>query len=255
VIVIGVEVRPETTLVLFKLGWNGLRRNIPLFVLFAGLGALSIFANLTSSSRHEANAPLMGIYMAFTFSFLLADMPRNTKLMEAIKRRPLAALLIIVIICFMGFYTKLGLDRMVWGTRSIGTYALKNGPLKGWYFNQTDGEAVDGLIEFIDHNISKEESLLVLTDLQALYAFTNRDSFRGIPHNYLPGDLPAPGRQLQTVRRHILDNLPDWIVTHHQKTSFVTSLLFYLDIVDEISKSYVPVRFWHNYVIMKKKSP
>jgi len=57
---------------------------------------------------------------------------------------------------------------------------------------------------------------------------------------------------VQTVRENILKDLPDWIVTHHKPTSFVTPLLFYLDMNGVLNKEYMPVYKHHNYIILKR---
>lgn len=235
-------------LVLLNRPWRLGREVRERLALFLTLVFVAIISNLTSSSLHEANAPLMGIFMALAFSLVISGPPASPKL-----RRFTVAILVMISLAFAAINTKYGIELKIWnqGGEKI---ALKNGPLKGWLFKKTDGEALDGIIEYVNAKVPENEALLVLTDLQILYASTGRESFKGIPHNFLPGDLPAQGKQLQTVRENILNNLPEWIVTHHKETSFVTPLLHYLDITDVLNREYRPVYTHHNYIVLRKKN-
>ncbi len=233
-------------LVLLNRPWQKCKETQKRLVVFLSLVFVAIISNLTSSSQHEANAPLMGIFMALAFSLI----PKDTSSPKL--RRITLAIFIMISVSFAAINTKYGMEIKIWAHSGEKT-ALKNGPLKGWLFKKEDGESLDGIIEYVNKNVPKEDSLLVLTDLQILYASTGRESFKGIPHNFLPGDLPAQGKQLNTVRNNILNNLPEWIVTHHRETSFVTPLLHYLDITEVLNREYRPVYTRHNYVILRHK--
>ena len=117
------------------------------------------------------------------------------------------------------------------------------------------GEALDAAVIWINKNIPKNESLLVLTDLQVLYPLTGRDSYRGVPFIFAAGELPGLGKQLEQVRNHILTYPPDWIITHRIPLAShkVRAIVSYLGLKEFILNSYVHAQIYNQYVILRRK--
>ena len=95
----------------------------------------------------------------------------------------------------------------------MGTYALRTPALKGWKCDEVKGRVLDELAGYVQKNIPREESLLIFSDLQILYALTARESYRGIPIFVLrKNHMPVPGAQLEKVKAYIHQHLPQWII-------------------------------------------
>ncbi len=144
----------------------------------------------------------------------------------------------------------------------VGTYPMKTKAVEGWLAEEVPGRAVDEMVEYINSSIPKNESLLILTDMQILYPLTKRDSYRRIPFNFFVGEygyFPVPGKQREEVTQNILTNPPDWIITHDRNleylepTYFVQDLIEYLQLTEFIDSSYGLVKEVPPYQILKRK--
>lgn len=223
-------------------------------LLLYGLWAVAILSTFTSGAVAESDVQVTGFYFAMAFVLLYKY---NAKKMIKILTGGMAFSLIIL-------YTVYAVELKQWSVAEImtfnnqridprGDYELKSGGLKGWKVKKEQGEAVDGLVEFIQNNVPKDESLIVLTDLQILYPLTGRDSYRGIPWIFTIDQSPAPGKQLEEFRQKFLSNEPLWVVTHRGRVAYITGLLSYLGIMAELRRDYVLAGEFGNYLILRKK--
>ncbi len=225
------------------------------FILLFGTIFVALFSMLTSSVLKEANMPLAGASCAIGFLLLEKGNIYLTNQNQFWRRDK--AFLITLIVTFVFIFQSIlyGFELKPWtyaGT-PFGDYQIKSKPLQGWWAYHEDGEDFDQMVEFINQNVEKNESLLVLTDMQILYAAAGKNSYRGVPFMFSEGDLPAPGRQLEAVRSNIVNNPSDWIVTHRAKRSFVTFIVQYLKLRDFVVENYEPAWSGNNYAILKKK--
>ncbi len=246
-----------TVIVLWSIrkNWEKLQ---PLVTLFACLMPMAVYCAVTGTMKMSANIPLMGIHSALGFALIYS----NEKLQVATPRK-ITRWIPIVLLMFLTIWQitesakrGLRLDTWTYGNQDpFGDYALKSEPLNGWMVHKESGEAVDELTEFIKRNVPQNERLLVLTDLQILYALTGRDSYRGVPFIFHVGAVPTIGRQLDNVRTNILANPPEWIVTHRESDlrSFVSAIIAYLGLTEFVKNNYFPVFYKNNYAILRHR--
>ena len=228
-----------------------------LITLYLGLYLINLFSICTGSMKMSANIPLMGIHMAISFILLYQARQHDHSTKTTGKRIPFW-IIVCMTLWLINISAKRGLALDAWtygGLNPFGDYAMKTEQIKGWMAPKEIGEAVDQASSWINQFVGKDESLLILTDLQILYPLTKRDSYRGIPFNFAVNEIPKPGKQREKVRDHIISNPPDWIVTHRSPSviSFVAQLLPYLELIDLIKESYFPVQTWNNYVILRRR--
>jgi len=224
-------------------------------VLLLGIFFVAIMGMLTGSMLQESNIMLQGVIAALAFGILTKT--KNISSEKEIKIRCHRSALFLTVLVF-----GLTLHSIVYGFElkpwtyvgdPFGNYALKAKPLQGWMLKHEDGEDIDGMVKFIKEEVKPNQSLLVLTDMQILYPLTGRDSYKGIPFFFHENYVPAPGKQVELVRKKILENPPDWIITHRFKRSFVTFIVQYLELRNFVVEGYDPVKSWHNYAILKRK--
>ncbi|PIQ85468.1 MAG: hypothetical protein COV74_08235 [Candidatus Omnitrophica bacterium CG11_big_fil_rev_8_21_14_0_20_45_26] len=221
--------------------------------IFVGILFVGVFSILTGSMLRDANVPLWGLACALGFILISKVAPKiKSKEKHDFKRgviwlSVLTSLFILKSIVY-------GLELKVWSYSGspFGDYPLKTKALQGWMFQKEDGEDIDIIVQFLKQ-VPKEEQVLVLSDLQIIYALSGRDSYKGVPFMFSEKDIPAPGEQLETVRQHIIDNPPDWIITHRFKRFQVTFIIQYLRLRDWVVQNYEPVQKWNNYAILKRK--
>lgn len=236
-------------------------------IIFYGLWFIGIFSTYTSNIVFEADVEVMGIY--FTLAFVLMKQSLRMPGSRLLNKLRLFSFKFLVCAAFglTILYAKYGLELKAWAfpdyvkyypgqkVNPVGDYAMKNKPLKGWLCDKDKGEPVDQIVEFFEKGIPKDQSLLVLTDLQILYALTGRDSYRQIPWTYTIGFSPLWGKQRNEVRQYILDHPPDWIVTHDQRVCpIVNGIVTYLKFSKFIDDNYITVRKFGAYRLLVKRT-
>jgi len=234
------------------------RKFLSLALLLLGVYLIGLFSFLTGSMEKTANIPLWGIHMSIAFiclSQIRGEM--QTRLRKKIYRASFVFLVLLT--GWMIFVAaRYGYDLKVWQPKKgsfFGDYALKSKPLTGWKCAKEDGEFIDDIVKGFRAYVSEKDSFLVLTDLPILYSLMGRDSYRGIPFIFHQGVLPAMGKQWTEVRGRITGNPPDWILIHSD-TKAPTPLryiLSYLDLEDYLRESYVPLKAWPNYILLRRK--
>ena len=220
--------------------------------LFILVSLMGIYAANTGGVLTEANNFLWGIQMALAVIVLYAL--RNPEL--SVFKKRFQQVSFVLSKTFIGFLIFLavrdGVQLKVWTYvkwRPLGNYRIKSKPMEGWLAYKLQGESLDRMVEYINMNIPKNESLLNLTDMYIVYALTNRDSYRGITCTFIDGIIPNPGRQTQQVHRNILSNLPKWIVLSFDS---INVEIKYLGIKDVILSSYKPVVRTGIYTLWRK---
>lgn len=238
-----------------KSGWKNYQ---PFVTIFLGLFTAAVFCASTGSMKATANIPLWGIFM--TFGFIIIYLRKRSEPDKFAQIQCHASLIVLSLLTCLLIYTgaKRGLALDAWSYGQLnpfGDYRMKTKQLRGWLAPKDIGEAVDQAVEYINKNIPKNESMLVLTDLQVLYALTGRDSFRGITFDFAVNEIPPPGKQLEEVRNNILTNPPVWIVTHRNQNviDFVRAIIPYLRLEEFVQTNYVPVQTWNNYVLLRRR--
>ncbi|PIQ86833.1 MAG: hypothetical protein COV74_03105 [Candidatus Omnitrophica bacterium CG11_big_fil_rev_8_21_14_0_20_45_26] len=228
-----------------------------LLILSLGVYALAIFTTVTGSMKTTANIPLWGPFMMLVFIAVAQVRPHLTTTRRQIENSICTGLLVILsflLIC-NGALRGFALEAWTYGNIDpFGTYPMKTKQLKGWLANQRTGEAVDHLVAYLDEYASKDDSLLVLTDLQILYLLTHHQSYKGIPFNFADGKVPSPGPQTEQVRRYILSHPPDWVVTHRNPLyqSLVSKIVLHLGLQEFLEKDYASITWLNDYILLKK---
>jgi len=134
----------------------------------------------------------------------------------------------------------------------VGHYAIRTKALEGWLCDQEKGELLDMAADYIQKYIPTKDSLLILSDMQIIYAVTGRVSFPGVPFLFQAGDLPVPGRQVQQVKENIFRQPPDWILWNMEEPTFGRKLMQYLGIWERIQADYFPFKRWQFHVLLKR---
>ncbi len=212
-------------------------------ILFIGTFVVAIISIVSGQMIPEANVCLWGVFLglAFILLFKKRNLIRGGKHV-LLWRSSLGALIIFTFV-LIGFSVKFGLDLKAWtyitGKTPVGVYAIETEPFKGWHTDPIKGQALDQFANFIKSNVPADQSLLVLSDLQILYALTGRDSYRGIPlFVFRKNHMPVPGKQLEEVSRHLREHLPDWIILDVDNYFLEIP---YLGLKDIINKDYFVV--------------
>ncbi|MBI4430270.1 MAG: glycosyltransferase family 39 protein [Candidatus Omnitrophica bacterium] len=229
-------------------------------IFFAGIAALQ-----TDAMSGEINIFLWGITASFAFVVILQIRKACAVDTHQLRHRASTTLLTLFSLFLIVKAASHGINLTKWSFLNripVGDYVMKSRPLQGWLSNEEQGKAFDGLAEFINQRIPKHESLLILTDMQILYPITGWDSYRGITFTFFANPFayfPLPGKQQKQVTQRILNNPPDWIITHDRNreykapTSYVASLVPYLELTDFIDSSYEIVKEVSPYQILRRK--
>ncbi len=241
------------------------RKFLALLVLFLGVVGVGIFSIYTGSMVRPANIPLWGVHMALAFILLYQMRETATFVWRKIFNSVSIVGLTLLTAWLIVVSAHQGKDLAVWrwiGRDPVGTYSLQAKPFRGWRVDPETGKSLDGLVEFFENQVPKNESLLVLSDLQILYPLTGRDSYRGAPFIFSTNTdlVPSPGKQMEEVKSQILTHPPDWIVDLAEDTPMrreieqVKGLAAFLGLEPFIQSSYQPAGQWGHYVLFKRKA-
>lgn len=225
------------------------------FVLCLGVGAMAIFTVNTGSFRGWDYLPMIGMYMALSFRifFGLFREPAAGPRKAAVA----ACILVLSVVSLYQIFqlTKVTLARMrfIRNLSAEERYELKNGPFQGWVFKKNEGEIIDGMIETV-RKIPPQETLLMLSNMQMLYPFAEKESYKGIPFQWFEGRLPPLGK-VKEVRQHIFDHPPDWILASHEEGKHpVNALMGYLEIPGNfLFDQYDIVKTWSTYALFRRR--
>jgi len=222
-----------------------------LLILFIGMTINGIFAALTGNMIRDVNFLLWGPQLALAFLILYAIKNELTVRWEKIFYYFNITSLIVLSVFFIRLGFQAGLNLRMWTHRfeDVKTnYVIQTPPLQGWNSQRRQGTAHDRIANFINTRIPKSDTLFVMNDMHALYAMTQRDSYRGVPL-FISDAFPPAGRHRGYTRERLLSHLPDWIVLDFD--SFNHELLHF-DIRKEILFHYQPVAEYGSCLIIKK---
>jgi hypothetical protein len=239
------------------------RKQRSLFVLFLGIYFIGFFSTVTSSWLGPGHNPLMGIYLGIGFSLLSFWKPYVISL----KRRVAFWLTVSLMLCILGIHYERAIkdylthyriqhERYLTYNTDPLVYKLKAKPLEGWLLTQADGSQIDAIVDFVNSNIPKNESLLVMTNLQIIYPLTDRVGPRNMPITWhKDGYGPVLGDPFMITRKQLIENPPDWLLVS-RKPNFqaddFSGLLKYLKL-ERFKDFYALVKSWGPYAILKRR--
>lgn len=235
-----------------------------LFLLFLSVMGVGIFSIFTGSMARAANIPLWGIHMALAFILVYRMKDPCISLWPRRLHQISAGGLVFIAVWLILISARYGRELLVWkwiGHDPVGTYPLQSKPLEGWLADPETGKSLDEIVQFFQREVPRNESLLVLSDLQVLYALTGKESFRGVPFIFSTqvNLIPSPGKQMEEVRHRFLTHPPDWIVDFAKGARItlereqVKDLADFLGLEEFIQTSYVPAGQWGDYVLFKRR--
>lgn len=225
-------------------------------ICFIGIVFVGILSVITGDMIFTANTVLWGVVWGVAMLFmgsLRRDAFQNqtAAVVYRISRGAIMIFAVFLIIKSVQY----GIELKVW-TRldhKIGeyTYSLKTQQLQGWKCIPRDGIALDGLVEFFNRQVSKDDTALIITEMQILPALTGMKSFKHVPIiSFHKNITPVPGEQLTQVQRAICGNLPDWIVCDFIA---VRDIIPYLGLRDVFWGLYEPEKELGFYAVFHKK--
>ncbi len=242
-------------LIILGNAWSYRRGLKEWMVLFAGIFFVAVVSIVSGQMIQSANISLWGIFMTVGL-IVFFKIPYPEKFLWRRKIYRLSAIFLMVItLGLIALSTRDGLNLQAWeyisGYPPSGNYNIAAPALQGWSCDEVKGRVLDELAVLISKKIPKNQSLLVLSDLQILYALTGRDSYRGIPILVLrENHMPVPGPQLLEVQERLRRNPPDWIVADIDSYS---QEIPYIGMGEEIKTHYYIVWYEAYYALFKRK--
>ncbi len=225
------------------------------FALCLGVGAMAIFTVNTGSFRGWDYLPMMGMYMALSFRILFAALSDAASQRKKNLAAGFIAILAVISLYQLGQLVKVSAERFrLSSDRSDKErYELKKGPFKGWIFKKNEGEIIDDMIETV-RKIPPQETLLILSDMQMIYPFAGKESYKGIPFQWFVGVAPPPWK-IGEVRQTIFDHPPDWVLTSHDEGKHpVNAIMGYLEIpANFLFNQYDIVKTWSTYALFRRR--
>ncbi|MDP3920622.1 MAG: hypothetical protein Q8R76_07445 [Candidatus Omnitrophota bacterium] len=236
------------------------RQNLPLFALFVGLGLVELYTVNTGSYRGLRYIPPMGIFLGTGLILLFRSFANCTDKKEK-RRHWLAFGLFVLYFTYVLYYVAHYYHHVVVTKRGSAVaggevYYLRSKPFDGWIYSPSEGKRLDYIVDYIKENVPEEDSFLIVSDRQIVYSLTGRDSFRGVSFHWYPGTTPPPGPIYTKVRKAILGNPPDWILTFREDndTHPINGIFGYLKVPPEmILLGYESVQTWEEEALLKKR--
>jgi len=232
-----------------------LKSNFRFLFLFFGITVVAIFSLNTGSLREPANIALFGILTAVAFRLFYDARNLYQSVISKTIYGASIAILITASIWQILFTADYSFKRANGFFRfyPLSAKTIASGPLAGWRFNHDDDAVFNDILIYVNQNISKRDSFLILTDLQILYPLTGHNSYQGVPFLFSVDILPAPGKQLKSVQKAIANNRPDWILTHRDSNvPYINDLIRYLELQDFLLTNYQLVNHWGRYGLFKR---
>lgn len=241
--------------------WKQRREFLPSLTLFLTVMLVALFSISTGSIVKAANLPLWGVHMALAFILLyqvkdLCGVPHHRLL-----HRFSIGFTVLLTGWLIVLSANRGKELLAWrwmGQDPVGTYAIQAKPLQGWLSDKKMGRILDAMVRYVKREIPPSDSLLILADMEILYALTERESYRGIPHLWHRHRVPAPGPALERVKSHIVSHPPDWMILFEGPAIYPTNepadgIVDYLELQAFIDSDYSEVRRWGPYILSRRK--
>ena len=229
------------------------------FALFLGVVWVALYSTLAGSIYYAANLSLLGVTVALGLRLLFEIKERRGHIFNSTDKRRIkmsVRFMVAVTLCLIlqsvayGFELKARPE----GRASPENYSIESGPFRGWRCTYARGRMVDEMAGYVQKNVPQDESLLVLSDVTVLYAFSGHDSYRGMPVFFDDQALPSGSNAKGKMRTAILSDPPIWLIMHRGITPYVSFLVHELELRDFILEHYWPVKSFGNYVLLRKKS-
>jgi hypothetical protein len=230
-------------------------RKIWEIALCLGVGAMAIFTINTGSYRGWDYLSMMGMYMSLSFGILLRIYSETSSQARKVTAGICMLILTSISLYQIGCLLTKPIERIryVHNLSHTGQHILKNGPFRGWLFDKATGELLDNMIAGVQQ-IPASESLLVLSDMQMIYPFAGKESYKGIPAQWYAGVTPPPDK-VSTVRQFLFDHRADWILTNRDDSEqTLNALMIYLGISPEyLFQNYEMVNSWGSYALFRNR--
>ena len=233
-------------------------KNLPRFVLLAGMTFTGLFMAWTSSMNVQVNIGWIGFQ--FLYLFILArELPVKTFGDAGVRVTRLAMGVLILLAIFnleSGIqYTQ---TLMVWTWNPFvvrSDYEMQNENFRGWRCSREIGEGLDKTVAYVNANVPKNESLFVFPDATIIYGLTGRDSYRKTPFLFHANQFPT-GRWLDEFREHFIAEPPTWIVLHNLKQHpqpDITAgpILEWLKLTDVVANQYEVVWTYQDFSVLR----
>ena len=243
------------------------KEHAPVMVFFLGMWVIGTFSRLTSSSFkgtdfYFANA---GLYAGAGFFILYRYWQEAAgKILKITALLALGVFAVPVILRASALYqfNDLRVKHNIGFVREYQmgripperVYRLKTGPFRGWVHLDIVGEALDDKMETIRNLIAPDESFLILSSDQILYALTGRDGPLGMPFCWgVDNTEPPPGKLWKQVHDSLIMNPPDWILTLREDRNPVNSIMTYMQLPPEyLLRDYTLVRAWGDRALFRR---
>ena len=245
------------TLVLLHLG-KDVRKLLQRTALFTGIFFVAVIHYYTSSMFIKAHIPLMGTLVGLGWLLLeeVRDNAGTGAALKGIRRFTVPALIVFSVFQMVqsaAFSSQIAFGKAHPNPDLHREYVIKTEPLTGWQSPQALGEAFDQVSIYLNQSVPKKDSLLILAPLYPLYAMTGRQSYRGISYDFKIENMPAPGAHVQRVKKVILNNPPDWLLTYKDESPFpINAQLAYMEIQGFILAHYKIEKSWGPIGLLKK---
>jgi len=243
--------------------WNRRREEKEALVLLFGMWGMAVATTFTSGAVYQVDVQLLGAMMALAFIILRRSVKAARHRWGKLARRAAFLGLVVLTVALTSLHARYGLNLKGWThiyfgpfttiKNPEGNYVLRRGTLKGWRCDSYLGKSLDTIIGFFEEEVPAEDRMLVLTDLQLLYAMTGRRSFPGMPLSWVDFWWPIKGPMMDGVVQSMRSDWPEWIISHSGRIAFGTTIMDYLGIKDEVFKQYVLYKETGNYVILLRK--
>jgi hypothetical protein len=240
--------------------WKSHREKI---VLFLGTAASGACIMMTGSIQALTHGTLLGTCLGMALFLLKEPVGRFRRLRAAI---PVLGLIFVFAqsvyasAMAVGFSMQLfrsQKSRVWYNVGTVHSHTLRSEPLKGWRSPEDWGSSLDSIVDYVNTRIPREDSILALAPWEIVYAMTGRESFPGIPYEFVPKDLPPPGPYWISTVAAIRQNQPDWIITYvHPNIALFNSIneiVYYLKLDDFLKTYYDPEAHWGTTLILKRR--
>ncbi len=222
-------------------------------VLFAGFWLIAVISIFTSSLFNlKGEFPLIGIYAALGFILLYDATPANSSWLKNLNHFSKAAL---TAVCFLLIFVCVQQSVVFgwWRNPEWYNYPLHAAPLRGLRSDQTHIRTLDGLVEFFE-KVPKNETLLILTDMQVLYPLTGMEPYRGVPIGFVVDLIPPPGKPLDALKKRLREDPPVWIVTHKRFTQAkeLLEIVHYLGFTKQLETNYIFAKEIGTCVVLRR---
>ena len=234
----------------------GLKLRQELFFLI-GSAAIGVAAFIMGSLKSVIFAPLFGFCLGFSF-LMLGKMEGRAVVLSRRFLWGLGGVFILYAVIFCGGIAlskfRIG-GEMMFDVNVPNSYTLQTPGLSGWKTPPNFGADLDSIVAHVQEHIPKDDVLLALRPWVIVYGLTGRKSIRGMETLDMTFKDDAPFYQM--LRKQIVDNPPDWILTYkHPKAPqlLMNTTTRQLKLDRWIFENYALVEHWHYAVLFRRNA-